>query len=116
MTNKYKRVAYNSYVYQAVLPKGDADPALKIRELIEKEGVTNPFWCGDIQKAMKMARTKKGNSGVNINITANTFLIETLKKRLAKAKANNAKNPAINRLRRKVVGTFGKSFTSKQTA
>ena len=116
MTNKYKRVAYNSYFYQALLPKGDADPALKIRELIEKEGVANPFWCGDLQKAMKMARTKKGNSGININITANTFLIETLKKRLAKAKANNVKNPAMNRLRRKVVGVFGKAKSSKRTA
>ena len=54
--------------------------------------------------------------GININITANTFLIETLKKRLAKAKANNVKNPAMNRLRRKVVGVFGKAKSSKRTA
>ena len=116
MTNKYKRVAYNSYFYQAVLPKGDADPALKIRELIEKEGVATPFWCGDLKKAMKMARTKKANSGINQNITANTFLIETLKKRLAKVRANNAKNPALNSLRRKVVGVFGKAKSSVRTA
>ena len=113
MAKKYRRVAYDS---NPLLPRGDKDPALKIREMIEKEGVVTPFWSGDCKKATDKARAKKANSGINQNITANSYLVEILLKRLAKAKANNAKNPAINRLRRKVVGVFGTTKSSKRTA
>ena len=113
MAKKYRRVAYDS---NPLLPRGDKDPALKIREMIEKEVVVTPLWSSDCKKARDKARTKKANSGINQNITSNSYLVEILLKRLAKAKANNAKNPAINRLRRKVVGVFGTTKSSKRTA
>ena len=47
MAKKYRRVAYDS---NPLLPRGDKDPALKIREMIEKEGVVTPFGQGIVKR------------------------------------------------------------------
>ncbi len=103
MTNKYKRVAYNSYFYQALLPRGDQDPALAIRSKIEKLGVSKQFWLGDCRTALSKARAMKPKKGVNMNVLANSILVEDLTTRLTKDKVTDATNKRISK---KIVGTF----------
>ena len=105
MTNKYKRVAYNSYFYQALLPRGDQDPALTIRSKIEKLGVTKHFWMGSCRKALNKARTMKPKKGINMNVLANSILVEDLTKILDKDRATVDTDARISK---KVVGVFRK--------